>query len=200
MIKSRDFRVILVLGMLTVSSIVGGFWLQQRFGSPPNPYAQLGGDFTLMSASGPVSLSDYRGKVVMLFFGFTSCPDVCPTDLSRMSAVFNALNSGEVEKVAGLFVSVDPERDTPIQVSEYAAFFDKRITGVTGSPDEVAAVARQFYVLYNRVDIPDSAMGYTIDHSASTYLIDKKGKVIQLIKHDESVQTMVQAVRDVLAR
>jgi protein SCO1/2 len=117
-----------------------------------------------------------------------------------MSAVFNALNPGEVEKVAGLFVSVDPERDTPIQVSEYAAFFDKRITGVTGSPDEVAAVARQFYVLYNKVDQPNSAIGYTIDHSASTYLIDKKGKVIQLIKHDESVQTMVQAVRDVLAR
>ena len=136
----------------------------------------------------------------MLFFGFTACPDVCPTDLSRMSAVFNALNPGEVEKVAGLFVSVDPERDTPIQVSEYAAFFDKRITGVTGSPDEVAAVARQFYVLYNKVDQPNSAIGYTIDHSVSTYLIDTKGEVIQLIKHDESVQTMVQAVRDVLAR
>ena len=98
----------LVLGIVTVTSIVGGFWLQQRFESPPNPYAQLGGDFTLMSASGPVSLSDYRGKVVMLCVGFTACPDVCPTDLSRMSAVFNALNPGEVEKVAGLFVSVTP--------------------------------------------------------------------------------------------
>ena len=189
-----------LMGVAVVVSVLGGLMLQQRFDSPPNPYAQLGGDFTLMSASGPVSLSDYRGKVVMLFFGFTACPDVCPTDLSRMSAVFNALTPGEVEKVAGLFVSVDPERDTPIRVSEYAAFFDKRITGVTGSPDEVAAVARQFYVLYNKVDQPNSAIGYTIDHSASTYLIDKKGKVIQLIKHDESVQTMVQAVRDVLAR
>ena len=79
-------------------------------------------------------------------------------------------------------------------------FSIKELPGVTGSPDEVAVVAKQFYVLYNKVDQPNSAIGYTIDHSASTYLIDSKGKVIQLIKHDESVQTMVQAVRDVLAR
>ena len=144
MIKSRDFRVILVLGMLTVSSIVGGFWLQQRFGSPPNPYAQLGGDFTLMSASGPVSLSDYRGKVVMLFFGFTACPDVCPTALQKLSQAVSGLSTENQEEVLTLFVSVDPQRDTPERLAEYVNFFGDKIIGLTGNASDLRTLTQRY--------------------------------------------------------
>ncbi len=183
----------------TMLGLGAGVWLQQRSAEPVNPYEKLGGDFTLTSAQGPVSLSDYRGKAVMLFFGYTLCPDVCPTDLARMSAVFDQLSDSEAQRVVGIFVSVDTDRDTPERVTEYAAFFHNQIIGLSGSAEAVAAVAKQYYVLYQRVDAEDSALSYTMDHSATTYLIGPKGKVRDLIQHGAGAQEMAQAVRAVLA-
>jgi len=183
----------------TMLGLGAGVWLQQRSAESVNPYEKLGGDFTLTSAQGPVSLSDYRGKAVMLFFGYTLCPDVCPTDLARMSAVFDQLSDSEAQRVVGIFVSVDTDRDTPERVTEYAAFFHKQIIGLSGSAEAVAAVAKQYYVLYQRVDAEDSALSYTMDHSATTYLIGPKGKVRDLIQHGAGAQEMAQAVRAVLA-
>ena len=98
-----------------------------------------------------------------------------------------------------LFVSVDTERDTPERATGYAAFFHPRITGVSGSAQAVDAVAKQYYVLYQKVEDPGSALGYTVDHSATTYLIGPKGNVRQLLKHDSTVDEMTDAVRTVLA-
>jgi len=146
-----------------------------------------------------VSLSDFRGQAVMLFFGYTTCPDVCPMDLAKISAVINRFSDANPQQVAGLFVSVDTERDTPERTTEYAAFFHPRITGVSGSAQAVDTVAKQYYVLYQKVEDPGSALGYTVDHSATTYLIGPKGKVRQLLKHDSTVDEMTDAVRAVLA-
>ena len=200
MITTKTWRLpLLVLLCVTAIGLGAGVWLQQRGSKVVNPYEKLGGDFTLASAHGPVSLSDYRNKVVMLFFGYTSCPDVCPTDLARMSAVFDQLSDAETKRVVGMFVSVDTDRDTPEHATKYAAFFHKRIMGLSGSAEAVAAVAKQYYVLYQRVDTEDSALGYTLDHSATTYLIGPQGKVRDLVRHRVEAQEMVEAVRTVLA-
>ena len=200
MITTKTWRLpLLVLLCVTAIGLGAGVWLQQRGSKVVNPYEKLGGDFTLASAHGPVSLSDYRNKVVMLFFGYTSCPDVCPTDLARMSAVFDQLSDTETQRVVGMFVSVDTDRDTPEHATQYAAFFHKRIMGLSGSAEAVAAVAKQYYVLYQRVDTEDSALGYTLDHSATTYLIGPQGKVRDLVRHRVEAQEMAEAVRTVLA-
>ncbi|MDP6552539.1 MAG: SCO family protein [Arenicellales bacterium] len=187
---------------LTAATAIGlgaGLWWHEHSVQSANPYEHLGGDFTLTSAKGPVSLSDYRGRVVMLFFGYTTCPDVCPMDLAKISAVISQLPEREAQQVAGLFVSVDSERDTPQRAAEYAAFFHPQITGVSGSAEAVDAVARQYYVLHQKVEDAGSALGYTIDHSATTYLIGPGGKVRQLLPHDASVEEMAEAVDAVLA-
>ena len=200
MTTTKPWRLpLLVLLCTTAIALGAGVWLQQRDSQAVNPYEKLGGDFTLASAHGPVSLSDYRGKVVMLFFGYTLCPDVCPTDLARMSTVFEQLSDAEAQRVVGMFVSVDTDRDTPERATKYAAFFHKQIMGLSGSAEAVAAVAKQYYMLYQRVDAEDSALGYTLDHSATTYLIGPQGKVRNLVQHGAGAQEMAEAVRTVLA-
>ena len=196
--KSWQFPA-MVLSVVTVIAFGAGLWWHQRSVQSVNPYEHLGGDFKLASAHGPVSLSDFRGRAVMLFFGYTTCPDVCPMDLAKISAVISQLPEEEAKKVTGLFVSVDTERDTPQRTAEYAAFFHPQITGVSGSAQAVDAVAKQYYVLYQKVEDAGSALGYTVDHSATTYLIGPKGKVRNLLKHDATVAEMTEAVRKVLA-
>lgn len=196
----RTFKPVSVLVMLALTAIAvgAGLWWHQRSADADNPYAHLGGDFTLTSANGPVSLSDFQGQVVMLYFGFTSCPDVCPTDLARMSAVMSGLTTAEAVQVAGVFVTVDPERDTPERASEYARFFSPSIIGLSGTPQEIEAVARQYYVIYNRIEDAESAMGYTIDHTATTYLIDARGVIRNRLQHDASVDEVRRAVRNLI--
>ena len=114
---------VLALTAATAVGLGAGLWWHHRGVQSANPYEHLGGDFTLASAGGPVSLEDYRGRAVMLFFGYTTCPDVCPMDLAKISAVINQLPEKDAQQVAGLFVSVDTERDTPQRTAEYATFF-----------------------------------------------------------------------------
>jgi len=163
-----------------------------------NPYENLGGDFTLLSAKGPVSLRDFRGKVVIMFFGFTSCSDVCPTGLSKIASVINLLQEDYHGKVAGIFITVDPGRDTPEITSKYASFFHDQIIGVSGSIEEIAEVARNYYILYQPVEIPDSNLGYTIDHTATSYVIDSEGEIRQRVQHNASIQEMFNIVESVI--
>ena len=156
-----------------------------------------GGDFTLQSANGPVSLADFRGKVVLLYFGYTSCPDICPTSLALMQGALHRLEPAELERVQGLFVSVDPQRDTPQRLAEYTAYFHPAITGVTGTPEAVAEAAGQYGAVYRRVE-SDSDMGYLVDHSSATYVIDPAGELHAVLPHGTPPAEIVAAVRGLL--
>lgn len=135
----------------------------------------FGSNFTLTGQHGrPVSLSDYRGKVVALFFGYTHCPDVCPTTLLEYAAAMKALGP-EAARVQVLFVSLDPERDTPAVLQGYVPHFDARFMGLTGSASQSAAVASQFKVVAQKVATEGG--GYTLDHSAGSYLFDGNGRL-----------------------
>lgn len=133
-------------------------------------------NFTLTGHNGqPVALSDYKGKVVLLYFGYTTCPDVCPTSLAELHATLLTLGS-QAKDVQVMMVTVDPERDTEAVMGEYMAHFDARFIGLTGTPDQIAQIATNFGVAYARSDA-DSALGYLVDHTATVTAIDRQGYV-----------------------
>lgn len=136
---------------------------------------QFTGDFALVDKTGaPVADEDFEGKVMLVYFGFTNCPDVCPGDVGVMSATLNELGD-KADEVAPLFISVDPERDTPEALSDYFAF-DERIVPLTGSVEAADAAKRGFKLSAYKEDLPGSALGYTVNHQRFFFITDRDGQ------------------------
>jgi protein SCO1/2 len=157
--------------------------------------APTGGDFVLQSSDGDISTESFRGKVLLLYFGYTQCPDVCPTSLSLVAQSLNELDSRELEKIGGIFVSVDPRRDTLDVLANYVSYFHPNLVGVTGSADKIADAARLYGVQYSFTETADSAMGYVVNHSANVYLIDQKGELRYAFPHETPPEAMLGAMR-----
>ena len=137
--------------------------------------ALVGGPFTLTDHTGKrVTDQDFRGRFMLVFFGFTYCPDVCPTALQVMAAALEKIGS-KAEQITPVLITVDPERDTPEQMAMYVKSFHPRLVGLTGSPEEIAAVAKAYRVYFKRVADPKSSGGYTMDHSAIIYVMGPDG-------------------------
>ncbi len=157
----------------------------------------IGGDFTLTGSDGkPFEMSSLRGKTVLLFFGYTSCPDICPTTLGALAQAYRELgkdDAGEktADKVKTVFVSVDPEKDTPEKLREYLDYFAVPAVGLTGTPEQLAAVAKQYGASYERVE-SDSAAGYLIEHSTYLYLIDPVGRVRHLFRYGDKPEEIAR--------
>jgi protein SCO1/2 len=150
---------------------------------PDSPVAPA---FTLTDQYGTQrSLSDFKGKVVSLFFGFTHCPDICPTHLARQAEVMRQLGP-QAEKVAVLFVSLDPERDTPAALKTYMDAFDPRFIALTGSSEQTSKVAKQYKIFWQKTPLPDSALVYTIDHTTNSFVIDQAGRLRLVVPHEMS--------------
>lgn len=139
-------------------------------------------DFTLTSAAGPVSLSDFAGQYVFLYFGYTFCPDVCPATLSNLAGVRQELGA-DGDKMQVLMISVDPERDTPEVLEEYVAHFDPTFLGITGSKEEIDAAGEPLGIYYE-IHEGSAASGYLVDHTARTFLIDPEGNARVAYPHD----------------
>lgn len=138
-------------------------------------------DFTLTDHTGkPFTLSSTRGKVVMLYFGYTSCPDVCPLSLVDMAAARQAMGAA-AKDVQIIFITVDPERDTPEVMKNYAPGFDPSALGLRGTVEEIKQVADAYGVKFKRTSLPNSALGYAVDHSAFIYMIDRNGQLRELL-------------------
>ncbi len=139
--------------------------------------AEYAKDFKLTDFDGkPRTLADFKGKAVVLFFGFTQCPDVCPTTMTELAQVKKLLGA-DGDKVQGLFVSIDPERDTPAVLKEYMQNFDPSFLGLyAGSPEALAALAKDFKVYYKKVDGP-TPTSYTMDHTAASFVYDPEGRL-----------------------
>ena len=190
-VRIRFFCLVLVLlspgPLLAVDEIPG---IKE---APP------GGDFTLRSAAGPVSLKDHRGKLVFLYFGYTKCPDVCPTSLAFLAQALNQFSDQELRQIQPIFVSVDPKRDTPQLLKEYAEYFHPGFLGVTGTEQEVAAAAELYGAQYYEVELEGSAFGYSVNHSAVTYLITQDGTLRFIFPHGTAPEVLVEAARYLLA-
>jgi len=181
----RKFATYALLGV----ALILGAWVSFELLGPKTPIpryanASIGGDFTLNSVEGERQLSDFKGEVVMIYFGFMSCPDVCPTSMAVMRQAINELSEEQRMKVRGVFISVDPERDTVDELNAYTQYFSDRIIGVTGTKQQIDAVVKQYGAYYKFVQLDDSALGYTVDHSARIYLIDPDGQLADILAHD----------------
>jgi len=194
--KIKRYSATVGLSLLSLMAGVALFWV--LFSDKQNElqgYPGFGGDFILQSAKGPVALSDYRGKVVVLYFGYTYCPDVCPTSLGLLSLALRQLKPQELAKLQTFFISVDPERDTLEKLKIYTEAFHSAIIGITGTTGDIAEVAKRYGVMYMKVDLPGSAMGYAVDHSSRYYVIGKDGMVKKFIEHGTSPDDIVASLR-----
>ena len=153
---------------------------------PPLEGAAIGGPFTLADKAGkPVNWSDFAGSYRIVYFGYTFCPDACPLDVGVMMRGFAAFDTAHPRlgaKVRPLFITIDPARDTPAVVGEFAAAFSPRLTGLTGTPAQVAAAAKAFAVYYKRGG--NTAGGYLMDHSRVAFLMDPAGKPLAMLPVD----------------
>ena len=157
-------------------------------------YAQ---DFALTDHTGkPRTLADFKGKVVLLFFGYTQCPDVCPTTMAEMANVLKALGP-QADQVQVLFVTLDPERDKQELLAQYVPAFDPRFIGLYGDAAATAKVAKDFKVFYARQPgkTPDS---YTVDHTAATYVFDRNGKIRLFIRNGQTTDAIVHDIKQLL--
>jgi len=150
----------------------------------------MGGDFTLQSADGPVALHDLRGDVVLLYFGYTHCPDACPTTLTQWRAAFKSLPERTQEHVRGIFVSVDPLE----LLKTYTRHFHPNIIGVTGTHSELKKISAEFRASYEKADII-SGSEYAVNHSGYVYVIDPTGKVRDLLTFQSSADEIVASIR-----
>jgi len=176
----RTVRLLLILGAFlaglvlfsAVVLIVGG----RNPVSMVMPSAAIGGPFRLVDQDAkPVSEQDFKGKPFLVFFGFTHCPDICPTALFEMSEVLRKLGP-DADHINVLFITVDPERDTPAVLKDYLSSFEPQVRGLTGDPDAIAAAEKTYRVFARK--IPLDGGEYTMDHSAVLYLMNKEGKFV----------------------
>lgn len=157
-----------------------------------------GGDFVLHSSQGEFSLKQLRGKVVLLYFGYTKCPDICPTSLSTLSQALNELSEDELKSVQAVFISVDPKRDSFQTLDNYVSYFHPNLMGVTGSESEIAVAAKQYGAQYEKIAIEGSSFGYTVDHSAVTYVITQTGELRFIFPHETPSFAILEAIRYLL--
>lgn len=191
-------RVLVIIAGLLAALVLGLalFWapeMPER--ALPRAAIAAGGDFTLESAGGPVSLKDYRGKLVLVYFGYTFCPDICPTSLAATAEGLKQLKPEEAARVAMIFISVDPERDTPARLKEYVEFFHPNLVGVTGTPENLAEIAKRYGVFYARQKVETAGGGYVVDHSADTYVVGPDGQLLSKIAHATPPDQVVAEIR-----
>jgi len=178
----------LVVAVLLLGA--GGFlWLTGATDGP-----SIGGPFTLENGAGKiVTASDFRGKYMLVYFGYTYCPDVCPTTLNAVAAALNRLGP-KAQDLAPIFITVDPQRDTPQVMQRYTAAFSPKLIGLTGTPEEIAKVAKEYRVYYAKHVTGPGPNDYSMDHSSIIYFMGRDGKFIAPVPADESPADMAASI------
>ena len=175
---------------------------QDTFAEPGS--VPIGGQFSLVDHTGKtVTNDDFAGKLRLVFFGFTNCPDICPTTLAEIARTIELLKD-DADAVAYLFVSLDPDRDTPEVMAEYVKAFDRRITGLTGTVDQVDAMAGTYRVAYEKVGMDGEAYqgsgDYLVSHQGNTYLMSRSGEYLTHFSYGTAPEEMAETLREAIAR
>lgn len=155
-----------------------------------------GGDFTLRSVKGAESLSDFKGQLVLLYFGYTFCPDICPTNLGSLAVAYQGLTPEQKDQVQILFVSVDPLRDTPERLEQYTGYFEMNARGLTGDSKTLSQIAQNYGVVYLSHQKSPDDLYYAVDHSAFTYIIDQQGQLITQLPHATSPKDFINTIQN----
>jgi protein SCO1/2 len=184
--------------ILALALLLGACDSKPQFASTDISGADYARDFALTDHTGkPRTMADFRGRAVVVFFGYTQCPDVCPTTLSGMTEVMKLFGE-DANKVQVLFVTVDPERDTPQLLAQYVPAFHPSFIGLYGDPQTIAKTAQAFRVFYQKQ--PGSTPGtYTVDHTAGSYVFDPQGRLRLYVKHGEKPELIAGDLKQLLA-
>ena len=184
-----------VAGLVLCIAVV--MLLAGRGGAPSLPQvASIGGPFSLTDQNGrTVTDQDFKGRPFLVFFGFTHCPDICPTTMFEISEIIRKLGP-DGDRMRALFVTVDPERDTPAALKDYVSSFDPRIVAVTGDDAAIAAVAKAYRAYYKRMPLAEG--GYTMDHTAIIYLMGKDGRFVTPFSLKRTTDAAVAELRKYL--
>ena len=187
------------MGLAMAVLLIGaGAFLWLTSGNNGNGNFGIGGPFTLRDGTGKaVTERDFRGKYMLVYFGYTNCPDVCPTTLNAIADGLDKVGAKSKE-IVPIFITVDPKRDTPAVVKQYAAAFGPSFVGLTGSADQIATVAKEYRVYYAEHRTGSGPNDYAMDHSSVLYLMDTKGNFIAPMRADESGDEMAANLRKLL--
>lgn len=191
--------------VLVAVALVAGQHYYTRLGdglgeaTQASTHAAIGGPFTLIDQDGrTVTDESFRGRYMLIYFGYTFCPDVCPTSLIRNTEALDLIGD-KAANVVPILITVDPERDTPAHLKEYVKFFADNMVGLTGTPDQVAAAAKAYRVYYAKVDDKDGdAATYLMDHSALSYLMGPDGRFVQFFRHELDAAEVADRLRKLL--
>lgn len=155
-------------------------------------------DFTLDSLDGKINKDDFKGKVLAVYFGYTLCPDVCPTSLSTLSQALNQLNI-EKDDLSAVFVSVDPQRDSLQNLNEYAKYFHQNFIGASSNKEYLDDMTKRYGSYYEKVILKDSAMDYSVSHTSYIYIFDKNGKFVSKIDHFSNPEKIAKILKEILS-
>lgn len=213
----RALRIVLIGLFCAVLLLWGAVWMGSVYpesaigravqriagGSGPSGGAlagvKIGGPFTLVASDGhTVTDADFRGRWMLVYFGYTFCPDVCPTELQTIATALDKLGPAAA-RVVPIFVTVDPARDTPVVVGRYVALFDKRIMGLTGSAAQIADIAHRYGVYYEKVAVKGSDT-YAMDHTSFLYLMDPAGRLAALYNPQIGADALASGLKAHVAR
>jgi cytochrome oxidase Cu insertion factor (SCO1/SenC/PrrC family) len=197
----KSTRISLLLAIVIIAAAAGlAEWLVIRdpdiTKAPSGIIAnvEIGGPFTLTDHTGrQVTDRDYLGGFTLVFFGYTFCPDVCPTVLGDIALALDELGDDSVA-ITPLMISIDPERDTPATLAEYVPLFHERLIGLSGTPEQIKAVGDAYRILYRRVEDPNYTF-YLMDHTSFVYLLDPEGKVVSLFRYGTAPEEMAAIIR-----
>ncbi|MGC1574969.1 MAG: SCO family protein [Beijerinckiaceae bacterium] len=197
----RNIRIALwaacALPVLALLAVAGLEFTQRTDGVGAYQASGIGGPFKLASSrGGDLSSDELKGTPFLVFFGYTHCPDICPETVSDVSTWLNALGP-EGKEMKALFISIDPERDSVASLKDYLSSFSDRIIGLTGTPDEIAQVAKEYRVYYAKHPTKDA--DYSMDHSAVIYLMDREGKLAGTLTYDEKREAAIAKLKRLLA-
>jgi len=191
--------IVILAGFLAGAIAAAGFLALNESGAGPevetSGTALIGGPFTLVDQNGKtVTDKDFRGRFMLVFFGFTHCPDVCPAELQVMSASLQALGDKAAD-IIPIFITLDPERDTPAVMADYVKNFGSRFVGLTGSPEAIAAAAKAYRVAYSKQTDDPKASAYSIDHSEFAYLMGRDGQYVTHFPYGTPTEKMTETLR-----
>jgi protein SCO1/2 len=197
-------KPVLIILVVLVLVAGGGLYLvtQRQAEASVGPVPEIDATvrpFTLTAHTGkPFSDTELRGKVVLLYFGFTFCPDICPTELGYVAKVMRALGP-QADGVQPVFITVDPERDTVAKIAEYVPLFDKRLIGLVGTPEQTAALAKAYGVFFQKTQVVSKQPGYyLIDHTSTIFVLDRQGRIADTLDSESPVTVAAARVQRLL--
>lgn len=188
-----------LLGALLALSLWGCDQGSPRFNHTDLSAGMLFPTANLLDEHGrPRNFAEFRGKILLIYFGYTSCPDLCPGALGKYADLFQHMPAGDAKRLQLLFITIDPERDTPERTAAYVRWFHPDFLGLSGNEQQIAAVSRQFKVIYSKKTL-DSGMGYVLDHTTNTYLLDASGQLRLVIPDDAPIEAIRADIMRLLA-